>query len=270
MPTAKRGSTRKKKPARKVAGRRVAKKKVTRKAAAKKRPARQVVTKKKVTRKTAAKKRPARKAVTRKKAPPKKRDDARITALEATVRSLRDELQRVREERDEVRRQLQDARAREAESDLDLEVPGEAEEPAIDSSSREPSLLDQLAEPREEGEGPFDDRELFDESHPYEAEDEYEDYDEEEGYVGAPPGPAERRRELDRERSDRELELGDEDFWFVCPKCGEHMVEHEFDNIKVERCESCGAICIDKGESELLLGADDKSMIAYRIKGLLQ
>ena len=57
---------------------------------------------------------------------------------------------------------------------------------------------------------------------------------------------------------------------YCCPKCGEHMVEHEFDIIKAERCESCGLVSMDKGEIELLLSSDKDHILAYRIKGLLQ
>ena len=99
----------------------------------------------------------------------------------------------------------------------------------------------------------------------------YEQYDEEEAFLNqaSDPATAEKRRELDRERADRELELGDESFWMVCPRCGEDLSEHEFDNIKVERCESCGAVAIDKNEIELLVSAEEDRMISYRAKGLL-
>jgi hypothetical protein len=98
----------------------------------------------------------------------------------------------------------------------------------------------------------------------------YEDYDDEESFLSSMSGTAQRRRELDRERADRELELGDESFWLVCPKCGEFLAEHEFDNIKVERCESCGVVTIDKGEIELLMSSEEDRAVAYRIKGLLR
>jgi len=99
---------------------------------------------------------------------------------------------------------------------------------------------------------------------------EYDDYSDDMDYMDQDKGTSERRRELDRERADRELELEDEDFWLICPKCGEHLGEHDFDNIKVERCESCGVVCIDKGEIELLFSSEEPHTIAYRAKGLLQ
>ncbi len=98
----------------------------------------------------------------------------------------------------------------------------------------------------------------------------YDDYDDDSDYIDSSDDSSERRRELDRERSDRELELEDEIFWLVCPKCGEHLIEHDFDNIKVERCESCGVVCLDKGEIELFLSTDDAQSVAFRAKGLFQ
>jgi hypothetical protein len=80
-----------------------------------------------------------------------------------------------------------------------------------------------------------------------------------------------RRQELDRERADREFELGEETYWLACPKCGEHLVEHEFDNVKVERCEGCAGLWADKGELDLLLFiSEDDRALAYRTRGLMQ
>ncbi|MCK4412893.1 MAG: zf-TFIIB domain-containing protein [Candidatus Eisenbacteria sp.] len=104
-----------------------------------------------------------------------------------------------------------------------------------------------------------------------EEEPPYEKYDEEEDFSDSLAGLEQRRRELDRERADRELELGHEPFWMVCPKCGEHLGDHEFDNIKTERCDSCAGLWIDKGEIELLLlFSEEDRVLAYRARGLLQ
>jgi hypothetical protein len=104
-----------------------------------------------------------------------------------------------------------------------------------------------------------------------EEEEPFEDYDEEADFLAPTEGMPQRRRELDRERADRELELGDEAYWWVCPKCGEHLSEHEFDNIKVERCESCGGVTIDRAEiDQLLLFSEVDHALAVRIRGLLQ
>ena len=102
-------------------------------------------------------------------------------------------------------------------------------------------------------------------------EEPFEDYDEEADFLAPTEGMQERRHELDRERADRELELGDEAYWWICPKCGEHLSEHEFDNIKVERCESCGGVTVDRAEIEqLLLFSEADHALAVRVRGLLQ
>ncbi len=62
-----------------------------------------------------------------------------------------------------------------------------------------------------------------------------------------------RRIELDRERNDRELEQTSQPFWMVCPKCGEGLDELENESIKLERCEGCGGLYLDRGEIDLLL-----------------
>jgi hypothetical protein len=106
---------------------------------------------------------------------------------------------------------------------------------------------------------------------PVEEDEPFEDFDEEPSFLDGGQGMQLRRQELDRERADRELELGDEPFWWICPKCGEHLSEHEFDNLKVERCENCGALCADRGEVDLLLlFSEEDRTLAHRVRGLLQ
>ena len=62
-----------------------------------------------------------------------------------------------------------------------------------------------------------------------------------------------RRNELDRERNDRELEQADQSFWMICPKCGDLLEESEGENVKLERCENCGGLYLDRGEVDLIL-----------------
>ena len=62
-----------------------------------------------------------------------------------------------------------------------------------------------------------------------------------------------RRIELDRERADRELEQSEQAFWMICPKCGDLMEEQESESVKLERCETCGGLYLDRGEVDLLL-----------------
>lgn len=99
----------------------------------------------------------------------------------------------------------------------------------------------------------------------------FEDCDEDADFLSSSQTMQHRRQELDRERADRELELADEPFWWVCPKCGEHLSEHEFDSIKAERCDSCGTLSIDRGEIDLLLlCSEEDRTLAHRVRGLLQ
>ena len=62
-----------------------------------------------------------------------------------------------------------------------------------------------------------------------------------------------RRLELDRERNDRELEQSEQPYWMVCPKCGDLMEEQESESIKLERCDNCGGLYLDRGEADLLV-----------------
>ncbi len=132
----------------------------------------------------------------------------------------------------------------------------QAETPVADLGGQQ---TETPAQPRAGGAAPAAARELP-----------YEDYDDESGFLSPLGDLNQRRLDLDRERADRELELGDEPFWMVCAKCGEHLSEHEFDNIKIERCDSCGGVWIDKGEVDLLLFcSEDDRALAYRVRGLL-
>lgn len=81
--------------------------------------------------------------------------------------------------------------------------------------------------------------------------------------------PRVRRRELDRERMDREGEAGDEPFWMVCPKCGDAIEEIESEDVKLERCETCGGIYLDRGEVEMLLSLSRGREGLRRIRNVL-
>lgn len=82
--------------------------------------------------------------------------------------------------------------------------------------------------------------------------------------------PRVRRQELDRERIDREGEMGDEPYWLVCPKCGDNLEEIEAEDVKLERCESCGGIYLDRGEVEMLLVLAKGRRGLRRIRNVLQ
>ena len=248
--------------------RKATKKKVTRK-----------VTKKKVARKVAAK--ITKKKVARKKTVTVRANDAdRISDLEATIRSLQTSLASIRSEREAALRELDTANARIADFEVRAETSladvalQSAESSSLLHSGGAPPDLPLLSEIAGDG-TLIDDEDSF--AEPPAADPlsggvdlDLDDFDDSETFLNPSEGISERRRELDRERADRELELGEEDYWLVCPKCGEHLVEHEFDSIKVERCESCGVVSLDKGEIELVLATDDERIITYRTKGLLQ
>jgi hypothetical protein len=173
--------------------------------------------------------------------------DAQVRALETRVRALTEQL-------DEARRARAAAEAR------TVDLSAQARERVVrhveaDSAAPFADGPDSAFEPLEDEETDAD----------------YEEYDEEKDFLAPGGSLTQRRQELDRERADRELELGDEAFWLVCPKCGEHLSEHDFDNIKIDRCESCGGVWIDKGECDLLLVfSETDHALAYRTRGLMQ
>lgn len=81
--------------------------------------------------------------------------------------------------------------------------------------------------------------------------------------------PRVRRRELDRERMDRESEAGDEPYWLVCPKCGDSLDEIESEDVKLDRCENCGGIYMDRGEVEMLLSLSRGREGLRRVRNVL-
>ncbi len=229
-------------------------------------------------RKTTGRRAPAHKTAVRKVAPRRARAGtaAQSRPLEQRIADLETALLRARGEKEEALLQHREALARLQELEARLKaIPDAKAQSSV--SLGEPSLpadddVEAGAPPAAgAGDDILEDEETLEDDRPFDNGLAYDDYDEEEESVRDPSaGMAERRRELDRERAGRELELGDAEYWLVCPKCGEHLTEHEFDNIKVERCESCGLISVDKGEIELLMVSEDKRLIAYRVKGLMQ
>ncbi|MDM7917096.1 MAG: zf-TFIIB domain-containing protein, partial [Candidatus Eisenbacteria bacterium] len=108
------------------------------------------------------------------------------------------------------------------------------------------------------------------------AEDETEEADEEdeadegESIYDRFDDPRVRRKELDRERIDREEESQGEGFWMICPKCGDHLEEVESDGVKIDRCEGCGGIYLDRGELEMLLTFARGRRGHTRVRSILQ
>jgi hypothetical protein len=106
------------------------------------------------------------------------------------------------------------------------------------------------AEPSPASPGGFDPAVDLDEEIPAVPDD---DLDETAGFFDRMDEIRARRNELDRERNDRELEQSDQPFWMICPKCGDLMEESEGENVKLERCENCGGLYLDRGEVDLIL-----------------
>jgi hypothetical protein len=106
------------------------------------------------------------------------------------------------------------------------------------------------AEPGPASPGGFDPAADLDEEIPAAPDD---DLDETAGFFDRMDEIRARRNELDRERNDRELEQSDQPFWMICPKCGDLMEESEGENVKLERCENCGGLYLDRGEVDLIL-----------------
>jgi hypothetical protein len=228
-------------------------------------------------RKTTGRKAPAHKTAVRKGTPRRARAGtaAPTRPLEQRIADLETALLRARSEKEEALLQHREALARLQELEARQKEVPEAKAQSSVSLGRPSLPADDDAETgappmADAGDDVLEDEETDEDNPPFDNGLAYEDYDEEDSFLDPSASMAERRRELDRERADRELELGDAEYWLVCPKCGEHLTEHEFDNIKVERCESCGLVSVDKGEIELLMASEDKRLIAYRVKGLMQ
>ncbi len=155
-------------------------------------------------------------------------------------------------ERESLERDLADARERIA--DLEKQI-------SEGSSSAEPQ------EPGgEEGSLAFEEEEEEEE----EESTGNEDLDDVESIYDRMDDPRVRRQELDRERLNRESEAGDEPYWRVCPKCGDSIDEVESEDVKIDRCETCGGIFLDHGEVEMLLSIARGQHGLRRVRNALQ
>ncbi len=108
-----------------------------------------------------------------------------------------------------------------------------------------------VREPQQAGPGAFDPSVDLDEEGAVEPDE--EDFEGAASFFDRMEELRARRIELDRERSDRELEQSEQSFWLICPKCGDLMEEQESENVKLERCDNCGGLYLDRGEVDLLL-----------------
>ena len=69
----------------------------------------------------------------------------------------------------------------------------------------------------------------------------------------------EQRARLDAERSKQERMS----HHMRCPKCGGQLVELEYHHMKIDRCEDCGGIWLDKGEMEMLEHVDQSNVRSF-------
>ncbi len=65
----------------------------------------------------------------------------------------------------------------------------------------------------------------------------------------------ERRARLDADRLKQERSA----HYNKCPKCGADLKERDHHGVKIDQCEECGGLWLDKGELELLSEVDRKS-----------
>src|SRR5688572_33305894 len=67
------------------------------------------------------------------------------------------------------------------------------------------------------------------------------------------------REKAEADRARLETENKKSESWMRCPKCGSTMTEEKYgDQVRVDRCtsQSCGGVCCDGGDREVLLTAD--------------
>ena len=67
------------------------------------------------------------------------------------------------------------------------------------------------------------------------------------------------RARLDAERASTERAS----HFMRCPKCGGQLVEIEHHHMKVDRCQDCGGIWLDKGEMEMLEHVDQSKIRGF-------
>ena len=63
----------------------------------------------------------------------------------------------------------------------------------------------------------------------------------------------------DEARRRRDATGRTESFWMVCPKCGGTLEEIEHRGVKVDRCQSCAGVYLDRGELDLLASTAEAS-----------
>ena len=67
------------------------------------------------------------------------------------------------------------------------------------------------------------------------------------------------RAKLDAERATAERAS----HYMRCPKCGGQLEEIEHFHMKIDRCQDCGGIWLDKGEMEMLEHVDQSNVRSF-------
>jgi hypothetical protein len=209
----------------------------------------------------------ARKAVKAPAPPPARRErpaeapgtPSRTAALERELSEARNRIRQLEEEHDAMA-------LFEEEPDLQKQLDDAKDEIRSLRSQLEQS---QRARAAGKGSGEMVEIEFDEEAEEEEAPAAAEEIDDVEAIYDRMDDPRVRRRELDRERIDRESEAGDEPYWMVCPKCGDSIEEIESEDVKLDRCENCGGIYLDRGEVEMLLSLSRGREGLRRVRNVL-
>lgn len=183
-----------------------------------------------------------------------------VSRLEAELASARERIELLLEDRDN-----QVALAEAADTEREI-LQGQLAE-ALERVRSLEERIEASPAPVSSGAGGSADEDLH-----FEEEDEVpppEEMDDVETLYSRMDDPRVRRGELDRERIERESESSDESWWMVCPKCGDSMDEVEGEDVKLERCESCGGIYLDRGEVEMLLSLAQGRQGLQRVRNVL-
>lgn len=67
--------------------------------------------------------------------------------------------------------------------------------------------------------------------------------------------------EKQKELAGEEKKRLKETHYMCCPKCGMNLIEIDYENIKIDKCSSCGGIWLDAGEMEEV-AKDGKGIIS--------
>ncbi|MFN8572573.1 MAG: zf-TFIIB domain-containing protein [Gemmatimonadaceae bacterium] len=67
------------------------------------------------------------------------------------------------------------------------------------------------------------------------------------------------RAKLDSDRARMERSA----HFMKCPKCGANLVETDFHHMKIDKCDECGGVWLDRGEMEMIEHVDQSRVRAF-------